>query len=266
MKPTVDISHPRPGVALLTLARPERMNALDPATDQAMAAALAAIEADASIHCVVLTGAGKTFCVGADIPTLLPQIRANIAAGRDDPQLGGLTHTQVTGKPVIAAVNGLALGGGLEIALACDLRIASTNARFGLPEIRLGVLAGAGGCTRLPRMIGQALAAEMILTGEPIGAQRALEAGLVSRVVEPEQLLPVALDLAAQLAARAPQALRACTALLRRARFDEWREALEDERAAFAALLSTADADEGIRAFVEKRQPVFQGAAGPADI
>lgn len=260
MEPTVEITHPRPGVALLTLMRPGRMNALDPATDHAMAVALAAIEADDDVRCVVLTGAGdKAFCVGADIPTLLPQIRANIAAGHDDPQLGGLTHVQITTKPVVAAINGLALGGGLEIALACDMRIASRDARFGLPEIRLGVLAGAGGCTRLPRMIPQALAAEMILTGEPIGAARALEAGLVSRVVEPAELLPAALDLAQQVATRAPHALKACTALLRRARFAELRDALVQERQAFAALLATQDADEGIRAFAEKRAPVFRG-------
>ncbi len=219
------------------------------------------LQRDDGVRCIVLTGAGdRAFCVGADIPTLLPWIRANVEAGRDDPQLGGMTHRNTTAKPLLAAVNGLALGGGLELALACDLRIASSNARFGLPEIRLGLLAGAGGCTRLPRAIPAALAAEMILTGEPIGAERALQAGLVSRVVTPGQLLDEALGLAESVAARAPGAVRACTALLRRARFRELADALAQERNAFAQLLLSGDGQEGVRAFGEKRDPVWRDA------
>ena len=143
MNATVQISHPRPGVALITIARPERMNAIDPATDRAMGEALGALEREAAVRCIVITGAGdKAFCTGADIPELLPHMKANIAAGRDDPQFCGATHRNATSKPLLAAINGLALGGGLELALACDLRIAADHARFGLPEIRLGVLAG----------------------------------------------------------------------------------------------------------------------------
>ena len=258
---TVTCEYPRPGVALVTLNRPQRHNAIDPATDAAMASWLAELDGIAQIRCIVITGAGdKAFCAGADIPTLLPRLRADVEAGRHDPQICGMTHRNSTAKPMLAAVNGLALGGGLELALACDLRIASSNARFGLPEIRLGLLAAAGGCTRLPRTIPAALPAEMILTGEPIGAERALQAGLVSRVVAPDRLLDEALALAETVAARAPAAVRACTALLRRARFQELAEALEAERNAFAHLLLSEDGREGVRAFVDKREPVWRDA------
>lgn len=261
MHATVQLSRPREGVALVTITRAERFNAIDPATDRAMGETLAALEADPAVRCIVITGAGdKAFCAGADIPTLLPHLKANLAAGSDDPQFCGATHRATTRKPLIAAINGVAFGGGLELALACDLRIASSNARFGLPEIQLGVLAGAGGCTRLPRTVPAALAAEMILTGEPIDAARALQAGLVSRVVAPADLLGDALDLAEKIAARAPQAVRACTALLRLPRFDELDAALAVERTAFAGLMATQDAQEGIRAFTEKRPPVFRDA------
>ena len=260
MNATAQISQPRPGVALVTIDLPERMNAIDPATDRAMGEALAALERDAAVRCIVITGAGdKAFCTGADIPELLPHMKANIAAGRDDPQFCGATHRNATSKPLLAAINGLALGGGLELALACDLRVAADHARFGLPEIRLGVLAGGGGCTRLPRTVPAALAAEMILTGETIAAQRALQAGLVSRVVEGPRLLDEALALAHTVAQRAPLALRACTALLRRPRFDELDEALRAERALFAEVLGSEDADEGIQAFARKRPPAWRG-------
>jgi enoyl-CoA hydratase/E-phenylitaconyl-CoA hydratase len=257
---TVLASQPRPGVGLLTIDRPARLNALDPDTNAAMAQALAAMDADPQVRCIVVTGAGpRAFCTGADIPAMLPWIRDNVEHGRDDPQLGGMTHRNVTGKPLLAAVNGLALGGGLELALACDLRIASDTARFGLPEIRLGVLAGAGGCTRLPRTIPDALAAEMILTGEPIDAVRALQAGLVSQVVPAAQLMDVAMDLAAKVASRAPLSLAACTRLLRRPKFGELQDALAAERAEFANLLRSADAGEGIAAFVEGRAAAWTG-------
>jgi len=261
MTATVQITHPRAGVALLTIDRPERLNAIDPATDHAMAVAVAVLEADPDVRCIVLTGAGeKAFCAGADIRTLLPHLRANIEAGRDDPQFCGLTHRPLTTKPVLAAINGLAFGGGLELALACDLRIAARHARFGLPEIKVGVLAGAGGCTRLPRGIPAALAAEMILTGDPIDADRALQAGLVSRIVDSGKLLDEALALAQTVAARSPQAVRACTALLRRPRFEELREALRDERDLFALLLQSGEADEAIRSFGTKGPPAASAA------
>ncbi|WBY03576.1 enoyl-CoA hydratase-related protein [Ramlibacter tataouinensis] len=253
------MTRPVPGVALVTIDRPHKSNAIDPATDRAMGEALAALEQDDDVRCIVLTGAGdKAFCAGADIPELLPHLRRNIAEGRDDPQFCGATHRHETSKPLVAAINGAALGGGLELALACDLRLASSNASFGLPEITVGVLAGGGGCTRLPRTVPAALAAEMILTGQAIDAQRALQAGLVSEVIAFEALLPRALALAQQIATRAPLALRACTELLRRPRFVELQDALAAERAAFARVLLSEDAHEGIRAFAQKRAPVYQ--------
>ena len=261
MSSVILLSRPRPGVGLVTFNRPQRLNAIDPELDAATAAALRELQDDAAVRCIVLTGAGdKAFCAGADIPTYLPMLRGNIEAGRDDPQVCGLTHRATTTKPLLAAINGLALGGGLEVALACDLRIASDNARFGLPEIRLGLLAGGGGCTRLPRTVPAALAAEMILTGEPIGAQRALEAGLVSRVVPAAALMDTALELAQAVAARAPMSLRACTELLRRARYDEVQDALAHERRLFAALMQSQDGREGVTAFAEKRTPTWRDA------
>ncbi len=257
----VDVSFPAPGVALVTIARPEKFNAIDTQTDQAMAAALTALDSNPQVRCIVITGAGsKAFCAGADIAQLLPQLKRNILAGQDSPQFCGVTHRPSTHKPLLAAINGVALGGGLELALSCDLRIASSNASFALPEITVGVLAGGGGCTRLPRTISAALAAEMILTGRPINAERALQAGLISQVVAPDALLARALELAQTIAARAPQSVRACTALLRRPRFEELQDALVHERHAFAQVITTRDAQEGIRAFSEKREPVYTDA------
>lgn len=258
MEQALTITHPVPGVALLTINRPDRFNAIDPATNQALGEALAALNDDDAVRCIVLTGAGnKAFCAGADIPTLLPFLKRNIAEGRDEPQFGGVTHHSMAHQPLIAAINGVALGGGLEIALACDLRIASSNARFGLPEISVGVLAGAGGCTRLPRTVPAALAAQMILTGEPIGAEHALQAGLISEITTQEELLPRALEIAQRIASRAPLSVRACTELLRRPRFQELKDALREERAAFARVVLSEDAVEGIQAFTEKRVPAF---------
>jgi enoyl-CoA hydratase/E-phenylitaconyl-CoA hydratase len=254
-------TRPRPGVGLVTINRPDRLNSIDPALNAAMSRALGEFDEDAAVRCIVITGAGtKAFCTGADIPEFLPMLRANIEAGRDDPQVCGVTHREETAKPLIAAINGLALGGGLEIALACDLRIASSNAKLGLPEIKLGVLAGGGGCTRLPRTVPAALAAEMILTGEPIDAARALQAGLVSRVVDPAELMDVALGLAETIASRAPKSLRACTRLLRRARYQEMADALAQERAEFAGVLLSADGREGIEAFMARRAPAWRDA------
>lgn len=258
MTPSVKVSTPSPGVGLVTINRPEKFNSIDPAANEAMAQALSGLDQDAAIRCIVITGAGtKAFCAGADISTLLPSLRSNILSGEDDPQFCGVTHRHSTGKPLLAAINGVALGGGLELALACDLRIAASHAQFGLPEINVGVLAGGGGCTRLPRTVPSALAAEMILTGRSINAQRALQAGLVSDVVAPEALMPKALELAAHIASRAPRSLRACTELLRRPRFSELADALRHERQAFVQVLLSPDAEEGIQAFTEKRQPVY---------
>jgi len=255
------VDNPRPGVALVTINRPERMNAIDPQLNSALEQVIQRLGTDADVRCIVITGAGdRAFCAGAHIPTLLPHLAEMLRLGTDDPQFAGVTHRAPSGKPLIAAINGVALGGGLELALACDIRIAASTARLGLPEITVGVLAGAGGCTRLPRSIPPALAAEMILSGSPIDAERALASGLISRILPPGELLKAALDLAETIASRAPRAVRACTELLRR----QWRRdlvpALAEEREVFAGVMATQDAREGIEAFAQKRAPRFLDA------
>ncbi|WP_186426665.1 enoyl-CoA hydratase/isomerase family protein [Cupriavidus metallidurans] len=255
------VNNPRPGVALVTINRPERMNAIDPQLNAALEQVLQGLGANADIQCIVITGAGdRAFCAGAHIPTMLPHLAETLSEGTDDPQFAGVTHRAPSGKPLIAAINGVALGGGLELALACDIRIASVTARFGLPEISVGILAGAGGCTRLPRSISPALAAEMILTGTPIDADRAFKCGLISQVLPACELLNAALDLAATIASRAPRAVRACTELLRRQSRRDLAPALAEEREVFASVMATQDAREGIEAFTQKRAPRFQDA------
>jgi enoyl-CoA hydratase/E-phenylitaconyl-CoA hydratase len=262
--PNVDgllVNNPRPGVALVTINRPGQMNAIDPQLNLALERVIQRLGTDPDIRCMVITGVGdRAFCAGAHIPTLLPHLAESLRKGVDDPQFAGVTHRVPHGKPLVAAINGVALGGGLELALACDIRIASDTARFGLPEITVGVLAGAGGCTRLPRSIPPALAAEMILTGQPIDAARAFQCGLISQILPRDQLLHTALDLAETIAARAPKAVRACTELLRRQWRRELEPALAEEREVFAGVMATQDAKEGIEAFAQKRAPRFLDA------
>ena len=253
------VLHIKDGIATITLNRPAQRNRLENEDLQTLLAHFQQVNADLGVRVLVLTantqGQPKpVFCAGYDI------------GGFNEQGQGAMSFEQVPEalavlRPItLCALNGSVYGGATDLVLACDLRIASTQARMGLPEINLGVLAGAGGCTRLPRTVPAALAAEMILTGQPINAQRCLEAGLVSRVVEPAALLDTVFDLAQTIAARAPKALRACTALLRRPRFEELNDALAQERQAFADLLLTQDAQVGIRAFTEKRPPVYRNA------
>ena len=260
MTSPVDLSRPVKGVAVLTINRPDKMNSIDPGTHQAMEEMFGRLESDPSVRCIVLTGAGdRAFCAGADIAQMLPKMRNDILAGAHSPRFCGITHQPVTRKPLVAAINGLAMGGGLELALACDLRVASEHARFALPEINVGILAGGGGCTRLPRTVPAALAAEMILTGEAIDAQRALQVGLVSAILPPQALLPHAIELAEKISSRSPGALRACVELLRRPRHEELQDALRHERLAFTSVMLSPDASEGIQAFIEKRPAVYAG-------
>lgn len=259
MENPIKLSYPAAGVGVLTISRPDKFNAINPETDAAMARALDALELNDQVRCIVITGEGdRAFCAGADIPHMLPHLKNNVVLGQDDPQFCGITHRPSTAKPVLAAVNGVAFGGGLEIALACDMRIASSTARLGLPEVKVGVLAGGGGCTRLARHMPPALAAQMILTGEPIDAQRALQAGLISEVLEPEKLMVRAIEIASQVAQRAPLSISACTALLRRLQYEEVDAALREERKAFAKVVQSHDAQEGIAAFAERRTPAYQ--------
>jgi enoyl-CoA hydratase/carnithine racemase len=239
-------------VARLTLNRPEKRNAIDDATRAALEETLGTLDADDAVRVVVLTGAGTAFCAGADLSAAAV---APTPAGR--PRL--VAPFETFAKPIIVAVNGVAVGGGLEIVLCCDIRIASTAARFGLPEVRIGSLPGSGGTQRLPLAIAPALAAQMILTGEPISAERAFGAGLVSELCEPERLIDRAMEIAAAVASSAPLSVKAAKRALRAATDERIAAGLALERALFDALAQTEDREEGRRAFRERRPPQFRG-------
>ncbi|MES2258534.1 MAG: enoyl-CoA hydratase-related protein [Pseudomonadota bacterium] len=244
-------------VLLVTLNRPHKGNAIDVATAQALAAVVERVERDGEIRVAVLTGAGsRCFCAGADLD--------DIAAGRGDglsigeAGLGGFIHAHKT-KPWIAALRGMALGGGLELALACDMRVAADDAVLGLPEVRRGLLAGAGGVYRIARALPRALALEMLATGAPISAARAHALGLVNHVLASENVLARALELAELVAANAPLAVQASLAIARDAADlseAELRPRMDD---ALLRLAASADAREGLLAFAQKRPPCWSG-------
>jgi enoyl-CoA hydratase/carnithine racemase len=246
------------GVAVVTLDRPQARNAIDAASARALAAHVRAIEDDPAIRVVVLTGAGEqAFCAGAD----LKELAAGSAPGERSTADGGFAGFVFARREKlwIAAVNGAAVAGGFELVLACDVAIASTAARFALPEVKRGLAATAGGVWRLPRAIPRGVALEMIATGDAIDAQEALRLGLVNRVVDPAQLMPEALGIARRVAANAPLAVRASLALARRAA-DADDATLRAEAAPNAlAVLASDDAREGPRAFAERRAPLWTG-------
>ncbi|MCF8033023.1 MAG: enoyl-CoA hydratase/isomerase family protein [Desulfarculaceae bacterium] len=244
-------------LALFTLNRPEVHNALSPELFQQFHDACEDFAHDPQLRVGVITGAGeKAFSAGADVNTWLPFVKQC----RDKPWL--LPTTPMRGmeldKPLIAALNGITVGGGLEMALACDLRIASEKARFCFPETKLGILPRLGGTVRLPRLVGSAAAAEMILTGKMIDAQQALAMGLVNRVLPPEEVLPAALEMAGQISRCAPLAVQAVKRCMRRTEGMSMEEALWCENALGMPLYETQDYEEGRSAFLEKRPPSFQ--------
>lgn len=237
---------------LLRLNRPERRNALATPLLGAIAEALARADADEDVRAVVVTGDEKVFAAGADLDELA-------RSGGDDPIEGprfrAWAAISAFSKSLIAAVEGWCLGAGLELMMRCDLVIAGEGARFGQPETNLGIIPGAGGTAILPRLLGLPLAMEMVLTGEPIDADRALGARLIARVVPQGEALAAALELADKLAARAPEALRAAKASLRDTLELPLADHLLAERRRFVALLGGAEKAEGIAAFREKRKP-----------
>ena len=241
----------------MTIDRPGALNAVSFAVLAELVAALCALDADPDCRCLVLTGAGtRAFAAGADIGELAEQTPESLAAGGDFERWDQLREV---GLPIIAAVRGYALGGGCELAMACDLIVAGEDARFGQPEIKLGVIPGAGGTQRLTRAIGKARAMELILTGRSIQAREAEAMGLVNLVVPAEETLDRALELAGRIAQMPPVAVRAAKAMVNRAYDTSLTDGLADERQAFFELFATEDQAEGMAAFAQKRTPTWRG-------
>jgi enoyl-CoA hydratase len=247
------------GIARITVNRPDKLNALNAAVIAELADAVSRIETDAALRGVILTGAGpKAFVAGADIGEVGGQGamdgRARSLAGQ-----AMMRRLERCGKPVIAAINGFALGGGCELAMACHLRIASESAKFGQPEVKLGIGPGYGGTVRLPRLVGRGRALELLLTGEMIDAQEAFRIGLVNRVVPAERLLDESARLLRVILENGPLAIRAVLESVDAGLGMGLDDALLFEANYFGLLSATQDMREGTRAFLEKRKPSFEG-------
>lgn len=247
-------------VATITLNRPEAMNSIDPEMRAELKEVWKRIHADDAIRVAVLTGAGdKAFCTGSDLKKTMPPAESfaysTFGQSESDHLLAGLN----TDKPLICAINGYAMGGGLELALACDIRVASENAQFALSEVRIGSIPGAGGTQRLPRAIGASNAMLMLLTGDRVDAAEALRLGLVSKVVPQDALLETARGIAQRIARNAPLAVRAVKRLVQQGMDMPLNTAIDTERYVFGLMRDTADRIEGRRAFQEKRTPQYQG-------
>jgi enoyl-CoA hydratase len=249
----------RDGMAVVTIDRPRALNALDRQTIQELGAAVEAADRDSSARVVVLTGSGdKAFAAGADIREL-ESLSGD--EGRQFSEAGQAVFSRIEalGKPVIAAVNGYALGGGCELAMACTLRVSSESAVFGQPEVRLGLIPGYGGTQRLPRLVGRGRALEIMLTGETVTAQTALRIGLVDRVVPAADLMAEVEALASRIMAGAPLAIGYCLEAVRRGLDMDFAEGEQIEAALFGKCCRTEDMKEGTRAFLEKRAARFKG-------
>lgn len=245
-----------PPIATITLDRPKVLNALSPAVIAEVGQALRELDAEDSIRAVVITGGPKVFAAGADIGDMAERSAAE-QLNRD--QTGAWGPISGFKKPLIAAVNGYCLGGGCELALMCDVIIAGDSARFGQPEINLGIIPGAGGTQRWPRTAGKYAAMEVMLTGGMVSARRAYELGMVNRVVPAEMCIAVAQRMARQLAEKPPVAVRLAKESVHKAFETSLAEGLAAERRSFYFLFSTEDQKEGMRAFLEKRKGVFKG-------
>jgi enoyl-CoA hydratase len=246
-------------VAIVTVARPEALNALNTETNERLASVVRELSADEAVRAVVLTGAGESsFVAGADIAEMrhfsAEQARRFGALGQ-----AVMSGIEAAPQPWIAAVNGFALGGGCELALACDIRLASEKAKFGQPEIGLGITPGFGGTQRLPRMVGEGWAKYLVLSGRHIRAEEALRIGLVQAVYSNDDLMAQAMKLAAELAAKSPLAMRYCKAAVHAAVSCDLTTGQGIERDLFALAFATDDQSEGMAAFLEKRLPEFTG-------
>ena len=241
-------------VGLVTLNRPKALNALNQALVEELNAALAIFENDQHVGCTIITGSGKAFAAGADVKEMADQTFVEAYLGKFLEGWSGLSRAR---KPVIAAVSGYCLGGGCELAMMCDFIIATETAKFGLPEITLGIMPGAGGTQRLPRLIGKAKAMDMILTGRMMDAAEAERSGLVSRVVAPESLLEEALAAAEKIASYSQPIVMMAKETVNRAQEMTLAEGVRFERRVFLSMFATEDQKEGMKAFVEKRKPEF---------
>jgi enoyl-CoA hydratase len=249
----------REGISVVTISRPEKLNALNGRVMNELDAAFAAIASDPEVRGVILTGAGdKAFVAGADIAELAT---LSPVEGKEVTLKGQavLARIEALSKPVVAAINGFALGGGCELAMACHLRVAAEAARLGTPEVKLGLMCGYGGTQRLPRLVGRGRALELLLTGEMIDAQEALRIGLVNRVVPKEKLREEAEALVRKMAANGPISLRFTLEAVRSGLELPLAEALYLEATLFGLLCATDDKREGTAAFLEKRPAKFQG-------
>jgi enoyl-CoA hydratase/carnithine racemase len=258
--PTVDpglLIDVRDGVAILTINGPDTHNAIAPAIQDELREWLRLARTDDRVGAVIVTGAGnKAFVAGADLNALHKYTPANALDSRLQ---GLLDEIERFDKPTIAAINGFALGGGCEMAMACDIRIGSTTASFGLPEVGLAILPGAGGTQRLARLVGVGRAIDLILTGRRVAADEALQMGLITRLVKPDDLIASATDLARQILAKGPLAVRLAKLAIRSGFDTDQDTGLVIERLALAVLYGSDDKQEGITAFFDKREPRFNG-------
>jgi enoyl-CoA hydratase len=247
------------GIALVTINRPKALNALNRETIAELAALMDELSSDEDVHAIILTGAGeKAFVAGADIK----ELAANSALESNDHSKFGQSLMDLIedlGVPTIAAINGFALGGGLELAMACTFRLASSQARLGQPEVNLGIIPGFGGTQRLPRLVGQGRALHMVLTGDPIDAQTALNYGLVTEVHPPDALLDAARKLAKKLVAKSFFTLRVAEETVRHGMQMALAESLAYEASQFGLAAAAQDYQEGMTAFLEKRKAEFHG-------
>jgi enoyl-CoA hydratase len=246
----------RARVGLVQLNRPQALNALNSELMDELVRALQGFDADEGIGCIVVTGNEKAFAAGADIKQMA---NAGLVEMMRSPFIGYWDAVQKIGKPIVAAVSGYCLGGGCELAMACDLIVAAENAQFGQPEINLGIIPGAGGTQRLTRAVGKSVAMDMILTGRRISAQEALQFGLVARVFPTASYLEESIALAAEIADKAPLAVRMAKEAINRAFESTLAEGVLFERRAFNLLFATEDQKEGMAAFIEKRKPSWKG-------
>jgi len=246
-------------IATITVNRPEKLNALNDATIGELSAVAEEVRGRADVAGVILTGAGRAFVAGADISELAGQ-RPLDARRRALRGQAVFRQLETSPKPVVAAVNGFALGGGCELAMACHVRIASETAKFGQPEVKLGITPGYGGTQRLPRLVGRGRALQLLLTGETIDAAEALRIGLVNRVVPPAELMDTARAMVTAILANGPLAVALCIDAVDRGLDLPLSDALALEAGHFGLLAATADMAEGTRAFLEKRAAQFRGA------